>query len=918
MPNAKSIRPDALAALAVGFLWAFSAHPALAATAPVAQTPYAQQILQGLDSYVAAVSAQLEKASSLDPQVFASQQPAVMGPAGEWLPIVKAQRRDRAGGTGSFVRVRGDQLVVGMANQGAQPVAVAVPLSEIGARLPDFAQPAGAAIFDLQGHLLAGTSPSSEVASMFVKDLPQAQGSLQLSDDSQTSSPPGALTTFEVARSDADGLVVVTRMPPDGSPEPTLQGALLPAPEARPVAIPAPGRPWPRHIPRRLIVPGALGLSGVLLGIIVLTGRRGRKIDPPAMRGVDYLDALAEAPELKRRRRRPRPKPEEVDPETSGEGQSQDGADRSLEAPHFETSFEVAAMASDPEPRISRAPEPDREPALEPAASEVEGPSEAPVPAPKSRKAKGLALFWNKEETPEPPQVEEAEPVEFARLVEADPSADPEVAEQERTRHIDAFRQEREAIRAVRAATPPSVRPAEPRLEDSMRKTVRPQDVLVTKGEVQTLVDKETERIVSRMTAVMEDAEARKDAAMGTLRETFGEVLAQFETLQDDRKRDLAAIYDLKHEIENELASSTLKIKQSEAKATEGLVRLSDRVEDLARKVEGWISDQRMADERLSGALSALRSGWESQADAQGELRRTLRDALDDSQATMRRLENALDREATERKGEIERLSHDIRMKIAQDDQVAKLSGQLEELQTTQELLHRRIDRSETQQQQALDALGRKTDVTEALSDIRRQLGTELEILKSRIERGDAGLSDLKSAVDRLQGAQQDEQTVLLDQLYVEIDKAKSEATSGQAASQSQIEALKEENVRLQQRQQQIIQLMQNLHGALSKSDARTAEEVERLKAQNTELQQMLLHLVKGVRPAAGPPPAPQPVATPAPTPPPPRPAAPRPPAATRPEPAPAAGAEAKPIDLWGRLTGRSGEEDTQRRRRPS
>ncbi len=1063
----------ALAPLVLGVLYAAGPRVALAATAPVATSPsstetsavskpYAQQVLDRLDAYIQAIVTRLRQAESLGSAGFDSRQPAIVGPAGEWLPLELVVRDPdgnlvhhpsgtalltrgdiRAALGGDPVQVRnGELVIVDALPGGVSAVGTAVPLAEIGALLPDFSKADGAAIFDARGHLLAGQNGlSSDQSALFKRDLPQAQGSLQIAADPAGGGGDGQMIDFEIARSEPAGLVVVTRMPGAPAGEPTLTGSLFPSPDAKPLPDPpSPERLASLGLPafpasRRIVIPFALGVSGIALGGIILLGRRSRRPEAPlAMERVDYLDALAEAPELKKKRRRKRVARPSLDvnprPARGGDAAELDAANAALPGrdwlfPEDEGDLDLAPESAeggsapgqelDPvgvEPRLlAGAQDPafggdaDPEPAREPAAAvapepawvdEIEGPVDrledfagaagervdapelgladgseledgaAPAAARtgseesasagadeavlEPARRRGISLFWNKGKTPRPPLLVEAEaegkqePLEYARVIDAQ-AEDGAAAAAERASHIEAFRADRDrvAMRTARAAVPEAARrgQAEVRGEsDGRLRSVKPGDVLVTKGEVQALVEKEGDRVFGRLIDLMGESETRTESIVGGMRETFKEVLEQFESLQDARKHDLTEIHDLKHDIENELANATLKVKQSEGKTTEGLVRLSDRVEDLARKIEDWISDQSLAEERLNGALAGLRSGWESQIEAQGDLRRALREVSDDSQGAIRRVEGILDREATDRRAEIDRIHLELRARKDELRDLASLAGRLEDLKSSQDGLHHRIDRAETQQRQAaedlqrkLDAaemqqrqgvanLERKLDAAETIETLRRQVTNDLDTLRIKVERGDGQVADVKSAIEAVQAVIREEQTALINQLYQDLDSARDQISQQARTYHDQVEELKEENTRLGQRQYHMIQLLSNLHSTIGKSDARTLEEVERLKAQNSELQQMVMHLVrqgKGAMPSA-------PAATPRPvtSAPPPNAAASSPARPPIPPQAPAVGpvdtSDGKPIDLWGRLVGRTApgaEEDTQRKRRP-
>lgn len=353
------------------------------------------------------------------------------------------------------------------------------------------------------------------------------------------------------------------------------------------------------------------------------------------------------------------------------------------------------------------------------------------------------------------------------------------------------------------------------------QKTVNPGDVLITKGEAQSIVEKEADRVLTRMQGLVREVEIRTAEALSIHRETFRELLEQFEALQENRDRDLAEMHDLRNQLANEVTAATLKLKQAEARATEGMLRLKEQVDNLTRKLEGWAVDARISEERLTGALETIREGWENQMEAHAELRKEVMRLAESLQDLGRKQEASADREAGERRAAIDQLAFEIKtVQLGTENDFSVMASRLDELKSGIASLSQRLDRTEGQQAQAIDALNRKIDAGEAVEALKQRLGLELETLKG--------------------------------QLYEEIERGLAASSRGNLAYQEQIDALKEENARLSQRQHQMVQLLANLHSALGKSDARAAEEVERLKAQNAELQQMMLSMLRsGQRPTA-------------------------------------------------------------------
>jgi hypothetical protein len=406
----------------------------------------------------------------------------------------------------------------------------------------------------------------------------------------------------------------------------------------------------------------------------------------------------------------------------------------------------------------------------------------------------------------------------------------------------------REIIHIGRTGTPDDQPVEFPRKS----KTVNPGDILITKGEAQSIVEKEAERLLGRMQALTRDVEVRTAEALAVHRETFRELLEQFEALQDNRERDLASMHDLKNQLANEVTAATLKLKQAEAKATEGMLRLKDQMDNLTRKLEGWSADARISEERLTGALETIREGWENQMEAHSELRKETMRLTEMIQDLSRKQEANADRESAERRAAVDQLAFEIKtVQLAAENDFSVMATRIDELKSGIGTLSQRIDRTEGHQSQAIDAVYRKIEAGEAVEALKQRIAHDLEDLKIRLDRGETTASDVRMQLERLQTEFGDERRGLMSQVYQEVEKGMTTAAKGNAAYQEQIDALKEENSRLSARQHQIVQLLSSLHSALGKADARAAEEVERLKAQNHELQQMMLSMMRGARPKA-------------------------------------------------------------------
>jgi predicted nucleic acid-binding Zn-ribbon protein len=353
----------------------------------------------------------------------------------------------------------------------------------------------------------------------------------------------------------------------------------------------------------------------------------------------------------------------------------------------------------------------------------------------------------------------------------------------------------------------------------------------------------------------------------------------------------------------------------------------------LTRKLEGWACDASISEERLAGALETIREGWENQMEAHAELRKEVMRLTESFQDVSRKQDGSADREASERRAAVDQLAFEIKtVQLATENDFSVMASRLDEIRGGLGNLGHRLDRAEGQQAQAIDAVYRKIEASEAVEALKQRVARDLEALRGQF------FKEMENA----------------------MTAALTAATEGSVAYQDHIDALKEENARVSARQHQLVQLMSPIHTSLGKADARASEEVERLKAQNHELQQMVMAMMRAApRPAhpsaapsgtgqapvrrapapghgapAGPDTgAPGPVAPPAAA----RPAqsgapAPvgsptRPPAAEVPartarsaedldadDGAPAA--ERSPIDLWGRLLGRGDDPTSQRKRR--
>ncbi|MBM3268276.1 MAG: hypothetical protein FJZ01_11565, partial [Candidatus Sericytochromatia bacterium] len=901
---------------------------------------------------------------------------------------------------GQNVVLRGGQLIVTVANPGgASAIGVAIPAAEIAPRLPEAAAAGGVLLFGPGGEPFAvnGTLTADQLA-VFSSYLPQKPPNLVVTE-----------TPFSVALCSRADLVVVTRMAPSAAaPEPQLTAPLFvdPAISLKEQAA-GPGMDMQGRL--AIALPVALGVLGVVLILLGRRRRRAEGRDTgqaPAMSGmdqVDYLDALATDKAGGRDLELDIDGEDAIltevaaaEPFVEGVGEVRTLA--SADPPGASVVGPPAPAAGLPGSAAEVLPAED----MLPAPTEPEGPGEPQREIPATAGGEAVADVA----APEGPDEEAgvAEPT-VVQPHAAEAASEPEEVDQLLADLIETTAQEarddaaeeaaREAAADAAAAAvaaeraqlrdrasrlkerlserfdgpkPPAGRPAEkepPTLPgkpreivhigrtgneeglDTLRrhKTVNPGDVLITKGEAQTLVEKEHERLFGRMQALTREVEIRTAEALAIHRETFKELLEQFEALQENRDADLAAMNDLKNDLANEVTAATLKLKQAEAKATDGMLRLKDQMDNLTRKLEGWAADARISEERLAGALETIREGWENQLEAHAELRKEVQRLTELHQDISRKQEANADREAAERRSAIEQLAFEIKtVQLQAENDFSVMASRLDELKSAIGTLGGRLDRTEGSQAQALDAVYRKIEAGEAVEALKSRVARDLEDLKVRLDRGETNSAEVRGMLEAMQSDLREESSRILSQVIHEVEKGIATSTQSSVAYQNQIDALKEENARLSQRQHQIVQLMASLHTAIGKADARASEEVERLKAQNNELQQMMLSMMRGgPRPqtASPQPPASPPQRRPAPTgadgrpiPPaapgqvqpgpsaPPTRHAPPPPADAPQRPAPVAAdedddaADAKPIDLWSRLLGRGDENTSARKRR--
>ncbi len=779
---------------------------------------------------------------------------------------------------GRQVQVRDGQLFFTVANPGgASVIGVAIPASELVAGLPDAATPGGILLFDLGGHPVALKGDlTADQLGVFERFLPQKPPSLIVTE-----------TPYSVASSTRADLLVVTRMLGGGiAPEAPLPDALFIAPTLIKKAGADPQADLMSKAAIALPLGVGL-LGGFLIFLFRRRRERPQferlrdSKEVPDLPGVDYLDALTEAhAETSRTGRGSGPFGLAIEGEDAvatsfepGTGFEEGvGEVRVLKGPtdaHADAQAVARpnqpadALADQPtfaltdQPEDIQADEPAGESADEPLDNSADEPADEPAdeladgPAEVDQMLADLIESTAQDIADSPPSAAGTpEESEQERLEQEQPGQDPQEGAEMRGRaarlkerlaeRFDFFKTSARSSEPAEPVAPPPVSGLAPSRRDVIhigrsgasdetpdlrrkQKTVNPGDVLISKGEAQGLVEKETDKLMARMQGLMRDLEIRTAEALAVHRETFRELLEQFESLQENRDHDLASMHDLKNQLANEVTAATLKLKQAESKATDGMLRLKEQMDNLTRKLEGWACDAKISEERLTGALETIRDGWENQMEAHAELRKEVMRLTESMQDLGRKQEASSDRESAERRAAIDQLAFEIKtVQLSTENDFSLMASRVDELKTGLGTLAQRLDRTEGHQAQAIEGVYRKIEAGEGLEALRHRFGLELEGLKG--------------------------------QLYQEMEEAMTTAARGRMAYQEQIDSLKEENGRLSQRQHQIVQLMANLHSALGKSDARAAEEVERLKAQNAELQQMMLSMMRsGPRPPAQP-----------------------------------------------------------------
>lgn len=776
-----------------------------------------------LDDYFEGVVSALRQAGRVGPAGFDRGSPRLTGPDGNSLALAYTERQsDRlvphpkgrnfltrhdialALG-GRNVRVRKDRFVVAVANPGgASVVGVEIPTAALAAKMPAASMPGGVLLFETNGKVLAYSGKvSSEQIAVFERFVAHQPPNLTV-----------AGVKYTLARARNLDVIVVTRSAKAGLSQTKPTQTRF----AKPVVVLSNTDSKVAWLARSAVaLPLGLGLLG---GVVVFLVRRRRKWVAPyngflqgqrgeflEMRPVDYLDSLSEV--------RPDPHGEPADREQDKENGQIDAVGRppadtlqaktenvfpSSESDRSEIESEpVGAESPELEPQAANGFARGVEPEMgDTSRSELEDPGAQDLAARADRLTRSAQF---RERLAEKLESLPAPKTDYEGTDPSGATAGPNIP----TYPL------RGAARRHRSGST-----GEDKTETLRRqKTVQPSEVLITKGEAHLLVEKEADRLVSRMQGWLRDVELRTAEALAVHRDTFRELLEQFEGMQESRERDLASGHDLRNYLANEVASATLKLKQAEAKATEGLLRLKDQVDGLTRKLEGWAGESRISEERFTTALDTIREGWESQIEAHSDLRTEVARLAELFGDAGRKQDTAVDREASERRTAIDQLAFEVKTAhLATENDFSVMTMRIEEFKTVLEALSGRLARTEDLRSR-IDALGHRLDRNDS------QHVQAVESLHRKVE----------------------------SQFSLDFEQALEHAAHGVVAYQDQLESIMEDNARISARQHQIVQLVASLHAALGKADARATEDLDRLRAQNQELQQMVLTLMRGSRP---------------------------------------------------------------------
>jgi|GEM_PF-1990752 len=440
-----------------------------------------------------------------------------------------------------------------------------------------------------------------------------------------------------------------------------------------------------------------------------------------------------------------------------------------------------------------------------------------------------------------------------------------------------------------------------PPMPQGVRRGVRPEEVLVTRGELDRVLERGLDRLFQRMLGNVEDLERKTHEATEAQRSGFKELLGRFQDLQEARERDLAEQHARLGRFDQDLAAVELRWRGTDAKSTEAELRLREQAEAMARRMANQEVSVEAMGTRVDGVGQALRQAADhSRAEfemlrgelaelrkAMDEARRQLRAELGDEASQRRQhVDDAREEDRAGRR-EVERVVQQFATRL--EELSVHAAGRMEQLGRDLDGVGQQILQAEIHQRESLRQVHDRLVPQGQLGQMRQ----EVTDLKALLAQRDREVEELRGRMDQMIRDQREDRQQLLQQVQRELSHV-HQATPMLEQQQIQFITLQQENQRLAQRLQQVLQLMQSLNQTVHQAESRTMQEIDWLKGQARGL--------SDTRPAQQAPAASvhaqqdQPPLTPPPPP-----------------------GEERPIDLWGRLMGRDREsaEDTLRKRRP-
>ncbi|MEB3238361.1 MAG: hypothetical protein VKO64_12150 [Candidatus Sericytochromatia bacterium] len=443
----------------------------------------------------------------------------------------------------------------------------------------------------------------------------------------------------------------------------------------------------------------------------------------------------------------------------------------------------------------------------------------------------------------------------------------------------------------------------QPPAAQGVRRGVRPEEVLVTRGELDRVLERGMDRLFQRMLANVEDLERKTHEATETGRTGFKELLARFQDLQEARERDLAEQHARLGRFDQDLAAVELRWRGTDARTTEAELRLREQAEGMARRMANQEAGVEAIGERVEGVGQALRQAADhSRAEfemlrgelaelrkAMDEARRQLRAEVGDEAAQRRQHVDDVREEDRAGRREVERVIQQLGVRL--EEVSTQAAGRIDQLGRELDGVGQQILQAEIHQRESLRQVHDRLVPQGQLGQMRQ----EVTDLKTQLAQRDREVEELRARLDQMVRDQREDRQQLLQQVQRELNHV-HQATPMMEQQQIQFITLQQENQRLAQRVQQVLQLMQSLNQTVHQSESRTMQEIDWLKGQARGI--MDGRTVQA--PPAAPVPQQQLQQQPPLTPPPPP-------------------GEERPIDLWGRLMGRDRDsaEDTLRKRRP-